>query len=41
MGITVPDVSIFRLYLLRATYLLMIVGLGFEIRQGYFIPRKI
>jgi hypothetical protein len=26
----VPDVSVFRLYLLRATYLLLVVGLAFD-----------
>jgi hypothetical protein len=29
-----PEVSIFRLYLLRATYLLLVVGLGFTIWPG-------
>ena len=31
---TAPDVSLFRLYLLRATYLLLIVGLG-----GLIVPQ--
>ena len=31
---TAPDVSLFRLYLLRATYLLIIVGLG-----GLIVPQ--
>ena len=31
---TISEVSTFRLYLLRATYLLILVGLGFEIWPG-------
>jgi hypothetical protein len=33
-GSVVRDVSLFRLYLLRATYLLLVVGLGIEIWPG-------
>lgn len=33
-----PDVSTFRLYLLRATYLLLVVGLGFDIWPGILNP---
>lgn len=32
------DVSTFRLYLLRATYLLLVVGLGFDIWPGILNP---
>lgn len=32
------DVSTFRLYLLRATYLLIVVGLGFQIWPGLLHP---
>jgi hypothetical protein len=37
-GGTVPEVSIFRLYLLRATYLLMVLGLGITIWPGILHP---
>ena len=33
-----PDVSTFRIYLLRATYLLIVVGLGFHIWPGILHP---
>jgi hypothetical protein len=33
-----PEVSTFRLYLLRATYLLMVVGLGLTIWPGILHP---
>ena len=32
------DVSTFRLYLLRATYLLIVVGVGFPIWPGILHP---
>jgi hypothetical protein len=35
-----PEVSTFRLYLLRATYLLIVVGLGFTIWPGILHPPK-
>ena len=35
-----PEVSTFRLYLLRATYLLMVVGLGVTIWPGILNPPK-
>ncbi len=35
-----PEVSIIRLYLLRATYLLFVVGLGFQIWPGILHPPK-
>lgn len=35
-----PEVSTFRLYLLRATYLLMVVGLGLTIWPGILHPPK-
>lgn len=35
-----PVVSTFRLYLLRATYLLIVVGLGFTIWPGILHPPK-
>lgn len=35
-----PEVSTFRLYLLRATYLLIAVGLGFTIWPGILHPPK-
>ena len=35
-----PEVSTFRLYLLRATYLLIVVGLGFTIWPGVLHPPK-
>ena len=35
-----PEVSTFRLYLLRATYLLLVVGLGFQIWPGILDPPK-
>jgi hypothetical protein len=34
------EVSTFRLYLLRATYLLMVVGLGIQIWPGIINPPK-
>jgi hypothetical protein len=34
------EVSTFRLYLLRATYLLIVVGLGFQIWPGILHPPK-
>lgn len=34
------EVSTFRLYLLRATYLLIVVGLGFEIWPGILHPPR-
>ena len=34
------EVSTFRLYLLRATYLLLIVGLGFQIWPGILNPPR-
>jgi hypothetical protein len=36
----VPEVSAFRLYLLRAMYLLIVVGLGFQIWPGILHPPK-
>jgi len=35
-----PEVSTFRLYLLRATYLLIVIGLGFTIWPGILHPPK-
>lgn len=35
-----PEVSTFRLYLLRATYLLIVVGLGFQIWPGLLHPPR-
>ncbi len=35
-----PEVSTFRLYLLRATYLLMVVGLGVTIWPGILNPPR-
>jgi hypothetical protein len=35
-----PEVSTFRLYLLRAAYLLIVVGLGFTIWPGILHPPK-
>ena len=35
-----PEVTTFRLYLLRATYLLLVVGLGVEIWPGVLHPPK-
>jgi hypothetical protein len=35
-----PEVSTFRLYLLRATYLLIVVGLGLVIWPGLIHPAK-